>query len=1015
MTPFLKQVAEHYFTGHDIERECFIFPSRRSLAFFGKYLSEVVADSAMNAAAFGHNGVARPIIMPLMFTVNDFFYALSGVKETDRITQLLCLYDCYKKALPKGAVPDSLDDFIYWGDVLIADFNDVDKYLVRADRIFANISEFRSIDSGLDELEPAQREAIERLVAHFKEGDWSKTTGGAKKDFLRIWNMLYPIYSEFNKALSDNGLSYEGMVYRKLAEMMKAKSASDVLKEHFKETEKYIFVGLNALNECEKTVMKRMRDAGLAEFCWDFSSKIIRDPQNRASKFMRDGNGTGNTEMFPQAFELDPEGLGNPAIDVISVPSSVGQTSQIPLILNEIEERKKDAGNDAGNKDSEIMDCAIVIPDEELLLPLLNTIPPEIEDINITMGYPMSGSSVFALVKLTIAMQLHLRKRSDGQWCFYHRYVRPIFSNEIFRAAVGEEGRIKMDAIRAEAKYYVPQSDFAGQPLMEIVFSPIIKDINTASASQIEDFGKYILDLIKAVSIAYAGMPGAGLELEFARKCYRSINLLMRRTLELLPATYVRLIDRLLSGISVPFNGEPLKGLQIMGPLETRALDFSNIVILSANEGIFPNKNVSSSFIPPEIRKGFGLPTYEYQDRVWAYYFYRMIQRASKVWLVFDSRQEELKSGEESRYIKQLEYIYRERFALEFRRAVAEAKVEERQEPEIVKTMDDIERIKGTRLSASSIEKYLSCPAKFYYSVVKGLDVEKDVAEYMDGGMVGRIFHSLMQALYTGKEAMSPDFDLDLPGAAEKIRQEDCISKDYIDSWLKRPADIRAKIDSLIKREMSSFEISGRDLVTGNLIESYVLNTLKRDSDFLAASDQRSFRIHGLELKREWEFNGYRFIGYIDRLDSVGDMMRVVDYKTGKVLDKEKSIGERKNERQSDDKVLADIESLVEALFSPDTPHAARPKIAFQLFVYDKLVEGIEAAKGKKLHNSIYHVTGLFKEPVRNVPVNEYFIELVQERLTGLLDELSSIEKGFRRTADTEVCKYCDFKDICGR
>ena len=996
MNPFLKQVAEHYFLETQIDKQCFIFPNRRSMAFFGKYLAEAVADKVKNISAKGHNGKVRPVLMPRMCTINDFFYSMSGMKETDRVTQILYLYDCYKSALPKGYSVDSLDDFIYWGDVLLADFNDVDKYLVRPDKLFANIADFREMDSGLDGLEPAQKEALSRLVAHFREGDFSGSK--TKKDFLRIWNMLYPIYSGFNEVMRKEGLSYEGMSYRSLAERMRNEAVIDILAGQFEGVDRFVFVGLNALNECEKVVMKKMRDAGVADFCWDFSDGMLADPQNQASKFMRDKNGTGNIDLFPQAFELDNKDLGKPDIKVVAVPSAVGQVSQIPLILKEI------SGDDmsmAGKLEAGGRDCAIVIPDETMLLPLLNTIPYEIEDINVTMGYPMSGSSIFALIKQVAGLQTHLKKRADGVWCFYHRQVRNIFSNDLLRGAVGKDGLAIINAIRKASKYYVPQSDFCGHPLLELIFSPIMIDQRSSSAEQTNNIGKYILTVIKSVVSSLPSIPA--LETELARKCYQSINLLMKRPLEVLPATFIKLIDRLLSGISVPFNGEPLKGLQIMGPLETRALDFNNIVILSANEGVFPKKSVAPSFIPPEIRKGFGLPTYEYQDRIWAYYFYRMLQRAQKVWMIFDSRREGLKSGEESRYIKQLEYIYQEKFNLKFERFVAVASVEDEPEADIVKTKEDIEIIKNKILSASTIEKYLACPACFYYSIVKNLDVEEDVAESLDGGMVGSIFHSVMQALYSGEEAMSPDFDMNNKSNKAEIVPLKRVDAEYIESWRRRKRDIEAKIDALIRGQMYSYEVTGRDLVTKNLIMQYVDNTLRRDLEYLQDSGYEYFEILGLELLKYWEFRGFRFKGYIDRLDRVGDLIRVVDYKTGRVLDLEKDINDK------------NAGKVAEALFSPDTKAANRPGIAFQLFMYDKFIENDPAMAGFAISNSIYHVTGLFKEAVRNIPVNRDFMAMTEEKLADVLDKFCDPDIGFSKTKDTDVCKFCDYKNICGR
>lgn len=998
MKPFLKQVIEYYFGKEGIENKCFIFPNRRSIVFFEKYLSETVVDNSEKSRQAGKK--PSPLSVPLNCTMNDFFYLLSGKKAIERVTQLLFLYDSYVKCIPKTEIPDSLDEFIYWGDVLISDFNDVDKYLVSAEKLFTNISEFRDIDSGLDDLEPAQKNALSRLIAHFREcgntsSKSSQKEGKTKKNFLKIWDILYPIYKDFNERLTAEGVAYEGMVYREVAERIKDTTVADLLNSKFHCIDKFIFVGLNALNECEKLVMKKMKNAGLAEFCWDFSSPMIKDPENQASKFMKDKRGTGNTDIFPQAFELDTEGLSLPDIKIISVPSAVGQANQLPQILEKIYGKN--------TKQTDSSDCAVVLPDETLLLPVLNSIPPEIENVNVTMGYPMSESSMFTLLKQLSSLQLHSRNMDGNKWSFYHKQVRTIFSNSVFRKALTQEGKDRMSSIIKAAKYYIPQEDFVGIPIMELIFSAVIKDQKSNSAEQIAAFEKYQLDVLSSIAENISSCPDSTMELEIAEKCYRSINLLRKKCLEILPSTYIKLVDKLLSGISVPFQGEPLKGLQIMGPLETRALDFKNLIIMSANESIFPRSSVAASFIPPEIRRGFCLPTYEFQDRVWAYYFYRMIQRASNVWMIYDSRQAGLNSGEESRYIKQLTYIYHDKFQIPITRYVAEAAATDEKEAEIVKTQEDIDIIRNKKLSATAIENYLSCPAMFYYSFVKGLSAQEDVTESMDGGMIGNIFHALMEALYTSEEAMLVENDLDDYETKKRIVPLQYIDKEYLEQKLANKKEIESKIDSLIKKNLASDEIRGRDLVTRQLINRYVINTIKKDIEFLKSTRDKRFKIVGLELRKEWKFRGFTFKGFIDRLDIVDGMLRVVDYKTGRVLDNEKNIND------------SNAEKIVETLFSADTKSSDRPKIAFQLFLYDKFVSEMEEASGKELNNSIYHVISLFKEEVFNCPVNSEFLKNMEEKLSSLLDEMVSLDSGFHRTSDLKVCEFCDFKDICGR
>ena len=489
-------------------------------------------------------------------------------------------------------------------------------------------------------------------------------------------------------------------------------------------------------------------------------------------------------------------------------------------------------------------------------------------------------------------------------------------------------------------------------------------------------------------------------ELEFARKAYSAVNLLTTNDLEILPQTFARLLDQILSPISVPFNGEPLKGLQIMGPLETRALDFKHLVILSCNEGMFPRKSVSSSFIPPELRKGFCLPTYEFQDAIWAYYFYRMIQRAETVTLVYDSRTEGLKNGEESRFIKQLEYHYNLPVKRSFVRA--EARLHE-DDSKIPKTEEDIEKLSRVTLSASSLKNYLDCPAKFYFSKIACLTEESEVAEDLDSGMLGDVYHSTMQALYMGEGAMDPSYDMGdrklnaaFPGALKVI------TKEYVLSWMKRKGDIKKRVRSLILKQLHTLEVSGRNLVLENVIVQYVLKTLQRDKELMEKLGVSSFEVIGLENKFETEIDGFHFVGYVDRMDSfLPGEVRIVDYKTGRV--------------EADDVEINDgnAERVAEALFGED--NQKRPKIAFQLFLYDYLAASSPEFKGKALVNSVYQPAKFFTEEVRKVPMSRKFSEEVEQRLHGLLAGMKDPGTGWRRTDDTKTCSWCDFKMICGR
>lgn len=939
MISFLQQVAAHYFQGGDIEQTCFLFPNRRSLVFFKKYLADLV------------RGGNRPLMVPPLYTVNDFFYRLNHVDVTDKLRLLLELYDVYKKLNPTA---EPLDEFIFWGDVMLADFDDIDKYLVNAEALLQNVKDFKALQDGMEYLSENQRQAIDHFLSHFRD---VKDKDNIKIKFLKLWNLLFPVYRDFNNALKGKGLAYEGMVYRGLARQLQdVKPVVDILSNEFPEVQRYVFVGLNALNECERLLLKRMRDAGVAEFVWDYVSPEIKDPANKSSLFMR-----RNVEDFPQAFPL--EGVSRPEITVVSVPSSVGQAKLAPQILADIT--------------GDPVETAFVLPDESLLLPLLNSLPPERDSVNVTMGYPMAGSATYTLLMTLGQMQLKMRKKADG-WYFYHREVREVFSSGLVKKLASEEEAAVIRQVKADAKYYIPLQDLQGGPLLELLFRTVVTEPSAASPAQNHAMEQYLTEVVAYIGRNLSLKGDMLLELDFAKRCHTQLTLLQGTDLEVLPVTHLRILDRVLEGISVPFRGEPLQGLQIMGPLETRALDFRNLIILSANEGMFPRRSVSSSFIPPELRKGFGLPTYEFQDAVWAYYFYRMIQRPEKVWLLYDSRTEGLKSGEESRYIKQLEYS----FGLPVKHKVASAELRPvAPEVSIPKTEADVAVIREKFLSASTLQSYLSCPAKFYYQVVQGLATEEEVAESLDAGMLGNVYHHVMQQLYGDKAIITPA---------------------DLDAFLKDNARLRRMVRAEILKVMRSIEVTGRNLVLEEVILGHIRKTLEYDARLLKESGSKGFQIIGLEKKYTMERDGFKFKGFVDRMDSyLPGQVRIVDYKTGKV--------------QDDDLLITDENAagVVEKLFGPK--NAARPKIALQLYLYDQFAQNDPSLRGARVINSIYSTGRLYTGPLPDCAASPEFMKLTEQHLSDMLAEMVDINIPFTRTTELKTCEYCDFKTICGR
>lgn len=963
--PFLRQVAEHYWAldGSGISGRCFVFPNRRSMVFFRKWLSGCI------------RGADAPVTAPMMYTINDFFYALARRRATPKVRLLLELYSCYDEIRKSRGLPsEPLDEFVFWGDVILSDYNEIDKWMDKPDSLLRNVAELKAMQDDLSslskDLSKGQIEALRQFVGHFREQS-GNGSAPVKESFLQIWQMLLPLYRSFNSRLDSKGMSYEGMVYRSMAGRLNGgMSVIDLLAEVFDPRTRYVFVGLNALNDCEKTLMRKMRDARIAEFCWDYVSEEVRHPQNKSSFFMRD-----NVSEFPQAFRLDAADVSGRVVDVLSVPSSAGQAKQLPEILSRIS-----GGGLVG------LETAVVLPDESLLVPVLNSIPVQVSEVNVTMGYPMGGSAFYSLMEAVAALQMHLRLK-DGEWMFYHKQAWAVLGSSVLKALMGVEDKAVSSGIRLRARYYIRQSEFAGSKLLEAIFRPVVTDTSSASAEGTDALAQYLMDVASLLGRRMTEMPSLALELEFARAYWQGVESLKGERLPVLPATWMSLLRRVVTLDAVHFKGEPMRGMQVMGPLETRALDFRNVIILSCNEGVFPRHSVSASFIPHELRKAFGLPTYEHQDAVWAYYFYRLIQRASRVWLVYDSRLEGMRSGEESRYIKQLEM----HFGVRTRRHVAGVALDKPDvEGDIPKTPEDVRVIRDMYLSASSLRSYLTCPAQFYYSRVKGLRPADEVSESLDAGMTGNVFHRTMQSLYS------------VPGGT--------VTRDRLLSALKDTQMVRTLVSKEICEELKTDEVEGRNLVFEDIICKYVRQTLRRDVELMDREGTDHIEILGLELKvNDLEIDGFRFVCIIDRLDRLrpGEI-RVVDYKTGKVLDSDVDV--------TDD----NAQERAETLFDAATAAKDRPKIALQMYLYDEAVLGAPSMQGlcgpeDRVLNSVYSVTRLFSRPVENKERSPRFAEETGSRLSALLREMADTSVPFRRTSDRESCSLCDFKMICGR
>lgn len=938
---FLRLVAAAYVSneGASVGEKCFVFPNRRSLIFFQKYLGEEYGKS------FG-----KPLFSPQMVTISELFTSISGLRVIDPIEALYILYRNYillkypNEPFAIAMERESFDEFVNWGNIIISDFNDIDKYLIDASQLFSNIKDLKDLDSDYSFLSENQRKAVEKFWSSFLNGG----ENFKKESFSSLWSIMYNLYTSFRNELLEKGCGYEGMIYRTVAENPQMCSYHNL-----------VFIGFNAPNRCERTLMKWLRDAGYGDFYWDFYGPMVTDKENKASMFISDA-----VKEFPSKYRV--ESLHEtPQIYTVGVASAVGQAFVAADILKSL------------NGSCEPIRTAVVLPDERLLMPLLDSIPQEYGSVNVTMGYPISATPLTAFVSLLAALQKSVKRKGDREW-FYHKSLSELLEHSYIKEHAAKEASEIYDSLVKANLIYIPVDD----SLLQGCGSSLLKSIFRAaedSAAMLE----YLISVLKELDMVVST-----LDKEFIYRYYLAILRLRDLSIPMRRETCLKLLLQITSSITVPFKGEPLAGLQVIGSLEVRALDFENIIILSVNEGSFPASSQSNSFIPYNLRVGFGLPTYELQDAIAAYHFYRSIYRARRVWLLYDTRTEGIKGGEVSRFIKQLEYHYN----LDVKKSIVvppTSSVGENREISVVKSPQVMERIydayvgEGGKksLSASAINTYLVCPLQFYLQYVMGIREEDEIEEGIEAGTFGTIFHGAMEDLYSKYVG-------------------EIVSREIIDSII---AD-KGRVEEIIMenfRKNRIPEVVGQNIIIKEVIKKYLLLTLNEDkayAPFHYIGGEETFNFK-LELS---DGTKVRFKAVIDRIDSTGNTVRVVDYKTGKVD-------------------VPPPGTTVDSFF--DREKAGCYKAYVQLYLYALVIDGSKDIKGRLRLNSgtgldmvVYPLATMKKNSIVVEPLYNENLQIYKESLIKCVEEIFNKDIPFVQAApESKACSWCIFKTICGR
>ncbi len=976
MTPFLRQVASVYINRESdaLLNYCFVFPNKRSGAFFRHYLS------------LEANG--RTFIMPEIATIADVTRHFSALTEAPRLDQLFILYNEYRTL--SGDDTADFDQFLFWGDMLLNDFNDVDLYLVDPHKLFVNLKRFREVSSNYltdEQIEIINRYWGEKFVNINPDEFWnhlhdSPTPLEAK--FLKLWEVLDTLFERFKKRLLDNGMATRGMFARNAVNRL-----SKATKVQLPFT-RYIFVGFNVLTLAEIKIFEKLQTKGLADFYWDMASPAFKAPGNRAALFMK-----RNVECFPSLYDISlsyPESLHFPKIHITGVPSAFGQTKVAGLQLDEwVTDKTISVPSDA-------IDTAIVLPDEALFIPMIHAVPPSIDAINVTMGFPLKNTAISSLMSTIVNMHLH-SSVSRGEWSFFYEDIRSVVTHPFLQAILPDECE-KLLKIMLEKRLYMVKAQLIAEtiPALAFIFTPIL------NTNEIDEVHTYFFKLLSSLRIFTSGnnerlienyfLDTYLVELENIRSACDRWNIAMKNT------TFIQLLQSTIASANIRFTGEPLKGLQIMGALETRALDFENLIMLSMNERVFPRKQYSRSFIPDNLRRSYGMATTELQESIFAYSFYRLISRASNVRLFYDARTLSGKNSEISRYIAQLLYLFP---SCEIEHDLASFSSVQSDEDVIVinKDTEIMEKMReytvpdGKALSASSINEYINCPLAFYLKYICGLNLDEEIMDYMDSGTYGNILHDAAERLYK-----------ELRGKNDEVK----ITSDILDSFINDHVRIDSVITELINEKYNRYPKGDRTPLIGECkvlahVMKHFLIMMFREEKKIAPFDfiDGEHRVEStMRISSSLNINIKQFIDRIDRVYPTGrygdglGCLRIVDYKTG---------GDLTDFKDMDD------------LFDPEQKD--RRKAILQLLFYcnayaDKI--GYDGPIKPQIYPfRTLSTRGLSPITYASEPLDDYrkVNNEFLERFRATITEMFNPDIPFTQAAKEDSCTFCNFKIIC--
>ena len=952
MNSFLKNTAQSILSNHqNLQDLCIILPNRRAGLFFTQHLGTLINE---------------PTWLPEIKTIEDIFYQYAGQRPADDLTLIFELYKVYQGIHPE---PEPFDKFFFWGEMILKDFNDLDQFMANASKLYHHLSEIKDLESDLSFLSESQIDLIKQFWSSFQHQDKSH-----QEKFLKFWKMLGPLYASFHASLDVSGLAYAGMLYRKVTEQLDALN---------KPEKKHIFIGFNAFTATEERLIKHFISEFEAEIYWDLDAYYLMDKNQEAGLFFRDYQ---KDEIFGPTFpEILPSYIQsrNATIQTYATPLKTNQANLVGSILGNIEDEKA------------WEETVIILPDEQMLFPILHTLPSQIDKVNVTMGYPVKNAPVYAFLEGVLEMQRYV-KVEDGKVLFNHKAVKDLLSSIYLKSSNQAYTKSLLGEMQEKNQIYVAQEELhKGGDFFKLIFQKLSS----------EKLFEYVATLMEELANRLEEEP---LQKSYLYQCFKQLNRL-QAIFEQEQATkveiefFIRLFRQIFREVKLPFEGEPLQGLQIMGVLESRNLDFKRVIICNMNEDSFPPSAGLNSMIPFNIRRAFGLPVQEQNDAIYAYTFYRLLHSAEKVHLIYTTASDQGKAGEKSRYIQQMmvelglsheeEVIY---VPIDLKNT---GEINIQKEPEILQILERYvvqENGKSiTAFSPSALSVYLDCRLKFYLQYIANIREKDEVKEEIDAAVFGNLAHYSMEFLYQGFQARSRRDTLE-KGDFKALKEK----------WVFPAIELGIRKFYYLEEDAET-KLSGQMAIVRDVLQKYIFRLLEIDE---AAAP---IRIVSMEKAHQAQFEiktvgGPRLIslrGLIDRVDEQNGSIRLIDYKSG-----------------ADKKDFLSTASLF------DRNDSKRNKAAMQTMYYGLLYQSMYPENSLPLKPAIFNFKEIFKDDFNpylqekesrkpGIEVNNYkdYQQDYEAGLRGLLEELYNPEVAFNQTEDLKKCAYCPYMGICGR